>query len=186
MNEVIQNIITRRSIRVYKEEQISDEDLNKILEAAKFAPSGMNSQDWHFTAVQNREKINKLISAAKEALQNSPIEQINKMANNPNFNPFYNAPTIVITSCDKNLPVGQSDCAAAIQNIMLAAHSLNIGSCWVHTLAMVGDDPNVRNVLTELGIPENYATFGTATLGFNGGKEPKAPTRKEGTVNIVK
>ena len=57
MNEVIQNILTRRSVRVYKEDQISDADLNTILEAAKFAPSGMNSQNWHFTAVQNNEKI---------------------------------------------------------------------------------------------------------------------------------
>jgi nitroreductase len=186
MNEVIQNILTRRSIRVYKEEQISDEDLNTILEAAKFAPSGMNGQNWHFTAVQNKEKINQLISAAKEALLNSPVEQLNKMANNPNFNPFYNAPTIVITACDTKLPIGQSDCAAALENMLLAAHSLNIGSCWVHTLGMIGDDPTVRSILTELGIPENYGIFGTAALGFNGGQEPKASPRREGTVNIVK
>ncbi|EKQ58038.1 MULTISPECIES: nitroreductase [unclassified Clostridium] len=186
MNEVIQNILTRRSVRVYKEEQISDEDLNTILEAAKFAPSGMNSQSWHFTAVQNKERISQLISAAKEALLNSPVEQLKKIGGNPNFNPFYSAPTIIITSCDKNLPVGHFDCAAALENIMLAAHSLDIGSCWIHMLAMVGDDQKVRSILTELGIPENYAVFGTAALGFNGGQEPKAPPRKEGTINIVK
>lgn len=186
MNEVIKNILTRRSVRVFKEEQISDSDLNTILEAAKHAPSGMNSQSWHFSAVQNKEKIENLISAIKEALLNSPIEQFRKMAGNPNFNPFYNAPTIIITAHDKNSPIGESDCAAALENILLAAHSLNIGSCWVHTLVATGDDPKVRSVLKALGIPEDYAVFGTAVLGFNGGKEPNAAPRKEGTVNIVK
>ena len=62
MNEVIQNILTRRSVRVFKEEQISDSNLNIILEGAKFAPSGLSSQSWHFTAVQNKEKIENLVS----------------------------------------------------------------------------------------------------------------------------
>ncbi|OOM80209.1 nitroreductase [Clostridium sp. BL-8] len=186
MNEVIQNILTRRSIRAYTEDQISNDDLNTLLEAAKFAPSGMGTQAWHFTAVQNIDKINKLISAIKEALQKSPVEQLQKIGSNPNFNPFYNAPTIIITAYDKNSPTKESDSAVALENIMLAAHSLNIGSCWIHALGIVGDDPSVRSILTELGIPENYAIFGTAALGFSSKGEPKASPRKEGTVNIVK
>lgn len=65
MNEVIQNILTRRSIRTYKEDQISDADLNTVLEAAQFAPTAMSKQGWHFTAVQNKEKIEKLIFCNK-------------------------------------------------------------------------------------------------------------------------
>ena len=68
----------------------------------------------------------------------------------------------------------------SFENIFLAAHSLNIGSCWIHALNMVGDDPKIRSFLTELGVPENYVVYGTAILGFNGGKEPNAPQRKEG------
>lgn len=186
MNEVIQNILTRRSVRSYKEEQISDEDLNLILEAAKFAPSGMGKQDWHFTAVQNKEKFEKLTSAIKEALQNSPIEQLKNIGNNPDYNPFYKAPTIIITAYDRNSPTRVSDCATALENIFLAALSLNIGSCWIHILTFVGDDPKVRSILTELGIPEGYEVSGTATLGFNSKEDPNAAPRKEGTVNIVK
>jgi len=186
MNEVIDNILTRRSVRAYKEDQISDEDLNAILEAATFAPSAMGKQDWHFTAVQNKEKIKKLISAIKEAMLKSSIEQYRKMGENPNYIPFYNAPTIVITAYDKTSITKESDCAVALQNMLLAAHSLNIGSCWIHLLARTGDDPKVRSVLTELGVPEDYAVFGTAVLGYNSKDEPKAAPRKEGTVNIVK
>lgn len=186
MNEVIQNILTRRSIRTYKEDQISDADLNTVLEAAQFAPTGMSKQGWHFTAVQNKEKIKTLISAIKEAMLKSSIEQYRKMGENPNFNPFYNAPTIVITAYDKTSLTKESDCAVALQNMLLAAHSLNIGSCWIHILALTGEDPKVRSVLTELGVPEDYAVFGTAVLGYNSKEESKASPRKEGTVNIVK
>lgn len=179
MNEVIQNILTRRSIRVFKEEQISHSHLNRILEAARFAPSGLSSQSYHFTAVQNKEKIENLVSAIKEALLDSSIEQLKKLAGNPKFSPFYNAPTIVISAHDKKMPSGESSCAAALENMLLAAHSLNIGSCWIHTLATIGDNPKVRNVLIDLGIPKDYAVYGTAILGFNGGNEPKAAPRKE-------
>lgn len=186
MNEVIQNILSRRSVRTFKEDQISDEDLNLILEAAKFAPSGMGKQEWHFTAIQNKEKIEQLVSAAKEVMQNSPIEQFKKMGSNPNFNPFYNAPTIIITAYEKNAPTKVSDCAVALENIFLAANSLNIGSCWIHILSAVGDNPKVRNILTELGVPANYEVSGTAALGFNSKEASNAAPRKEGTVNIVK
>lgn len=186
MNEVIQNILTRRCVRSYKEEQISDEALNTLLEAAKFAPSGFGKQSWHFTAVQNKEKIEALVSAVKEALQNSTIEQFKKMADNPKFDPFYNAPTIIITAYDKSEPLGTCDCSCALQNIMLAAHSLNVDSCWIQILAIVGEDPKIKRIITELGIPENYAAFATVTLGFNSKSEPKAAPRKEGTVNIVR
>lgn len=186
MNEVIQNILTRRSVRTYQEKQISDDDLNVILEAAKFAPSGMGKQSWHFTAVQNKEIMDKLVSAVKEALQNSEVEQLKKMGNNPAFNPFYHAPTIILTAYDRNAQTGVSDCAVALQNMFLAAHSLNIGSCWIHILAITGNDPKVRSILTELGIPEDYDLSGTAALGYNSKEAPKAAPRKEGTVTIIK
>ena len=186
MNEVIKNILTRRSVRVYKDEQISDQDLNVILEAAQFAPSTMNAQDWHFTVVQNKEKIEKLNLMIKEAFLNSSIDHLKKQGSDPNFNVFYKAPTLVIASGDKVTNMEQVDCALALQNIFLAAHSLKIGSCWIHALNIIGDDPKIRGFVAELGIPENYTVYGTAILGFNGGNEPSARQRKEGTINIVK
>ncbi len=186
MNDVIQNILTRRSVRSYQEKQISDEALNAILEAAKFAPSGMGRQGWHFSAVQNKEIIEKLVIAIKEVLQNSEIEQFKKMGSNPAFDPFYGAPTIILTAYDKNGQTGVSDCGVALQNIFLAAHSLNIDSCWIHILTFVCNDPKVRSILTELGIPEDYELSGSASLGFNSKEAPTAAPRKEGTVTIIK
>lgn len=187
MNEVIQNLLTRRSTRSYKEEQIKDSDLEVILETAKFAPSGMNLQTWHFTVVQNKEKLQKLNTIVKAALANSPEENFKKMANNPNFNFFYNAPTFIIVSNAKNSPIAGPDSAVALQNIFLSAHALNIDSCWIHMLVSTCNIPEVRSFLTELGVPENNDVYGSASLGYNASETaPKAPERKPGTVNIVK
>jgi nitroreductase len=186
MNEVIQSIITRRSVRSFQEKQISDEALNDILEAAKYAPSGMGKQDWHFLVVQNKEIIQKLAAAAKEVMMTFPIEHFKKIGSNPDYNPFYGAPTIIISAYEKESASGVSNCAAALENMFLAAHSMDIGSCWIHILAFAGNDEKVRSILTELGLPENYEISGTAAIGFNSKEAPKAAPRKEGTVTIVK
>lgn len=186
MNEVIQNILSRRSVRIYKEEQISDEDLNLILEAAQYSPSGMNTQTWNFTVIQNKERIQELNSIVKEVFSNSPIVHLKNQGISPNFNIFYNAPTLVIVTGDKATGMEQIDCAMAIQNMFLAANSLGIGSCWIHALNIIKDDPKIKSFLKELEVPEKYEIYGTAILGFNGGKELNPPDRKKGNINIIK
>lgn len=193
MNQVMENILTRRSVRVFKSEQISDVDLNTILEAATFAPSGMNVQSWHFTVVQNNDKLVELNSLVKEVIlkyaddpSKPVINGMRKMAENPNFNFFYNAPTFVIVTNSKTSASPVSDCALALQNIFLAAHSLQISSCWIHALVWLNGLPEIRSLLTEFGVPEGHDVFGCAALGFNGGNEPKPSPRKLGTVNILK
>ncbi len=188
MNSVINNILTRRSVRRYKQEQISDENLNLILECGKFAPSGMNAQAWHFTVIQNKDKLNQLNSEIIETLSNSPIEQLKKMGTNKNHNFFYHAPTLIIASCDLSKAVSaDEDTSVAIENMMLAAHSLNISSCWIHIFKMLRDSENLKNILTEFGVPKNNTVFGSVILGFFDGEElPKAAPRKENTITIIK
>lgn len=174
MNEVINSILSRRSIRKYKETQISDEDLNSILECAQYAPSGMNNQGWHFTVVQNKDTLKKIKSVVSEALSKPA-----------NFDPFYNSPTIIIVS--NNSPITpEADSALAIENIFLSAHSLGIGSCWINILNGLSKDPKVKDLLNELKIPENSVVYGSVSLGFNAGEEPAAPARKSDVVTILK
>ncbi len=188
MNDIIKNILTRRSIRKYKQEQISDDNLNLILECGKFAPSGMNAQAWHFTVIQNKEKLNELNSAVIETLSESSVEQLRKMGTNKNHNFFYHAPTLVVVSCDTTKSVSaDEDCSVAIENMMLAAHSLNVSSCWIHIFKMLRDSKKLKAHLTKLGIPENNTVFGSFILGiFDGEEFPKAAPRKENTVTIIK
>lgn len=196
MNEIINNILTRRSIRVFKEEQIPESDLNIILEAATFAPTGMNAQSWHFTAIHSKEKLAELNLLVQKVLVTHPgadpsmpyIDFLKNMAEAPNFNFFYHAPTLVIASNSINSASAapQSDCTAALQNIFLAAHSLGIGSCWIHLLVLISDLPEIKDHLTALGVPLDHKIYGSAALGFPGRSNPKPSPRKSGVITIVK
>lgn len=194
MNEILQNILTRRSIRTYKTEQILDTELEAILEAAKYAPSGSNSQTWHFTVVQNEEKLTQLNTLVREAFKTMVVDDTTyhakikgqKAAENNNYNFYYHAPTLIIVSNDREYSNAMADSALSLQNIFLAAHSLHIGSCWINQLAWFSDEPAVREALTTFGIPENYKVYGAAALGYNSGNQPNASPRKDGTISIIK
>jgi nitroreductase len=194
MNEIIQNILSRRSVRTYKEEQISDSNLNIIIEAGRYAPSGSNSQSWRFTVVQNKEKLiqlNELVRAAFKKMKVDEKTYRSKKhgkisAENSYYSFYFNAPTLVIVSNEREYCNAMADSSAALENIFLAAHSLGIASCWINQLAWFCDDENIRKALTELGVPKNYIVCGAAALGYNSGTEPKAAPRREGTVDLIK
>ena len=173
MNKVLENILTRRSIRSFKDEQIKDEDLEMILNAGTYAPSGMNRQSWKFTALQNKEKIQELAKVIREAL-----------GRDESYN-MYNPVTIILVSNDKDNTNGLADCSCALENIFLMANSLGIGACWINQLKTICDEPEVRKLLNELEIPENHIVWGMAALGY-AAEAPKEHTIKEGTIKIIK
>lgn len=173
MNEVLQNILTRRSIRSFKEEQIKDEELDLILQAGVYAPSGMNKQSWQFTAVQNKEKIELLAKVVREAL-----------GRDAGYN-FYAPPTLIMLSNDKDNTNGLADCACALENIFLMANSLGIGSCWINQLKTICDEKEVREVLNSFGVPENHIVWGMASIGYPA-DTPKVHERKDGVIKFVK
>lgn len=157
-NEVLENIKARRSVRTYTEQQVSAGDLNLILEAAAYAPSGMNFQTWHFTAIQDAAVLTELNEKIKGAFAKS---------DDPWWAPM--------------------DCACALQNIFLAAKSLGIGSCWINQLGQTCDDPDVRAFLTRLGIPENHRVYGCAALGYAPADAPvKEKKLAAGTVTVIR
>lgn len=194
MNEVIQNMLTRRSIRTYKEEQISDEQLYALLDAARYAPSGGNSQTCKFTVLQNKEKLEELNSLVRGSFRNLKVDEKTyrskrsgkKASENDNYKFYYNAPTLIIVSNDREYSNCMADSAIALENILLSAHSLNLGACFINQLTWFCDDKNVRNALTDIGIPENYVVCGSAVLGYNSGSMPKASPRREGNVDIIR
>ncbi len=189
MNEVIKNILSRRSVRKFRADQIPDSDLELILEAAKAAPSGMNAQSWHFSVIQNRQKLDKLNSLIIDSAMQSADEQMKKAVNRQTLNYFYNAPTVIIVSNGEktsSAATPEADSAAAMQNIFLAAHSLGIASCWVHILYFTAGSPALRKYLEDLGVPKDHRVYGTAILGYPDGEIKTEMLKKEGTVTIVK
>lgn len=177
MNEIIKAILSRRSIRKFKSEQISDDELNSILEAGKFAPSAMNQQSWHFTVIQNKEIIAKVNEVCKKNMNR---------AENKDLNLFYNAPTLIIVSGDEKAVAPECDASLALENMFLAAASLNIGSCWIHSPRALASSDEGNKLISELGIPSGYKIVGSGIFGYKASEAPASAKRKENSVNIVK
>lgn len=173
MIETIDTILKRRSIRNYKEEQISDEDLNTILECGSYAPSGMNMQSYVFIAIQNEEIMQKIIDGCMK------IRKINT-------SPFYGAPTIILVFADSNVPTYIKDASTAIENMHLTATALNLGTCWINCAEDLFDSEDGNKIREEIEIPSNYKCIGSLSLGYIDGEYPKAKKRKENIIKIIK
>ena len=185
-NETLQTVMKRRSTRAFNPEQIKDEELQAILEAGTFAPSARNQQAWHFTVVQNAQMLATLCQEAKEVAKNNESEYMRQLANNENFNCFYGAPTLVIVSGSQTAMLIEADCAAANQNMLLAAESLGMGSCWINFVIFLFNGPKSAQYSKQLGIPDGYKPFFSAALGYKKMEAARAPERKPELINYVK
>lgn len=184
MNEVLKAIKSRRSVRQYKEEQISQESLDLIIEAGVYAPTAHNEQPWHFTVIQNEEMLKHINEKVKELMVKSEVEWIQKMGSNPNFQVTYNAPTLIIVSGRKDGMAWSADCAAAIQNMLIAAESLDIGSVWLGLVRLLFQQEEEIN---KLGIPEGYEPYYGVAFGYKAREgEQVAPKRNMDVVNYIR
>jgi nitroreductase len=198
MNETLSIIQSRRSIKNFQPEQIKDTELEAILKAGTYAPSASNQQSWHFTVVQNQRLIDQLSEAIKKIYAMMPSSFLQQMGNdkkaqflqqvgnNEKVHLFHHAPTIVVVSGDKTEMYTIENCSLAAGNMMNAAKSLDIGSCWVSGLPQLMDaDPN-NQFIKELNLPEGYKPVCVILLGYKAGVDTKAAERKESVVNYVK
>ncbi|ATW26868.1 nitroreductase family protein [Candidatus Formimonas warabiya] len=186
MNETLYNILTRRSIRQYQQKQLKDEEVQSILEAGQFAPSAMNQQSWHITVVQSKEMLQKINGTCRAVFLKSGVKNMEERGKAENFSPFYHAPTFIIVCGEANAIAPQNDGSLALGNMLLAAHSLGIGSCWIHAMNYVFSTEEGKALKKELGIPEGYVSVGAAAFGYKAGESPAPAPRKEGTVHIIK
>ncbi len=189
MNAVLDNILTRRSIRAYQQRQIPRDDLQTILEAGSYAPSAMGAQSWNFLALQSpdaRKKVNDALRSALLSLPVTPdtnphIAAYIEKAHYENADFLYGAPTLVIVSTPKDNPNAQRDTALALGNMMLAAHSLGIGSCWLNQIPGFADMPPIRELFSQLEIPDTHTVYGTLSLGYAAEPAKQAAPRKDVT-----
>ncbi|RXA21689.1 nitroreductase family protein [Methanosarcina sp. MSH10X1] len=182
-NETLSTIKNRRSIRNFKNKQIKDEELQAVLNAGTYAPSA-NEQAWHFTVIQNKELLAWLNFEAKEiAKQYEPLQDL---ANNERFNIFYNAPTVILVSGEEKAIAIESDCAAATQNMLLAAESIGLGSCWIGFVLVMSGSPKAKEYLKKLGVPDGYKPYASVALGYKNAEVSIAPPRKLNVINYIK
>jgi nitroreductase len=185
-NETLKLIRQRRSIRSYKPDPIKDEDLQAVIEAGQYAPNA-GDQAWHFTVVQNRDLLKKLNLAAKEAAKNAPVDFLRKLGNDEHFDCLYGAPALVIVSGSEKAPVPMDvDCAAATENLLIAAESLGLGSCWIYFVLMAFQSPQGEALRKELKMPDAYKPYCAAVLGYKAESTPTPPARKPGLATYIK
>ena len=173
MNEVIKNIETRRSVKKYKSDIVPNEIIDQIIKAGTYAPSGMNRQSPIIIAVKNKELRDKLARLNAKIMGQNDID------------PFYGAPVVLIVLADKRCPTHVYDGSLVMGNLMLAAHSLNIGSCWIHRAKEEFETEEGKEILKSFGIEGDYEGIGHCILGYIDGEEKKATPRKENYVYKV-
>ena len=172
MNEVLKAIRERRTCRQYRPEQVKEEDLQQILEAGTWAASGMGAQAATMVVVQDKETRDQLMK------MNAAIMGVNS-------DPFYGAPTVVVVLADPARATCVEDGSLVIGNLMLAASSLGVGSCWVHRAREEFESPEGKALLKKWGLPENYIGVGHCVLGYPAAAPAAPKPRKDGYIRRV-
>ena len=173
MNESIKNMIERRSIHSFKPDaMVSKEDMDAIIEAGTYAATGMGMQSPIIIAVTNKETRDQL-------------SKMNATIMRRDMDPFYGAPVVLIVLADKNRPTHIYDGSLVMGNLMNAAASLGIGSCWIHRAKEEFESEEGKALLKKWGIEGDYEGIGHCILGYPDGDVPKAKPRKENYVYYV-
>lgn len=177
MNEVINNIYKRKSVRKFLSEQIPKDIVETIVKAGIEAPSGHNTQPVRFTIIRDSKLIDEMSEVAKSYMKDSHIDWISKYGNNEKYHVLHHAPTVVIISASEKAYSPVEDCSAAIENMLLAATSLNIGSLWVELIKHYFIDPIS---IDKLKIKEGFKPLYAVCLGYeNLERVFNKPSRKE-------
>ena len=175
MSEVLERMKERRSIRKYKPDMVPQETIDQIIEAGLYAASGKGEQAAIIIQVTNKELRDE-------------IAKINQKIGGwgGGFDPFYGAPVILIVLGCKDWPTHVYDGSLVMGNLMLAAHDLGIGSCWIHRAKEEFDSQWGKDLLKSLGIEGEYEGIGHCALGYADGELPQAPARKKNRVFYIK
>lgn len=160
MNEVLNAILTRRSVRSYKPNPIPQEALDRILQAGQYAATGMNRQS-------------PIILAVTDKATRDELSRMNAAIMGTDKDPFYGAPVVLVVLADRSVPTHVYDGSLVMGNLMLAAHAEGLGSCWIHRAKEEFESEEGKALLRKLGITGDYEGIGHCILGY-AADEPKA------------
>lgn len=173
MNEVIAALKSRRSLRAYTSEVPSADKIDQVVEAGLWAASGMGQQDPIIVAVTNKDLRDRL-AAMNARVMGSPEGE----------DPFYGAPAVLVVLAPKDVSTHVYDGSLVMGNLLLAAHALGLGSCWIHRAKEEFDAPEGKAILSELGVDGDYEGIGHCILGYAADVPEPAP-RREGRVFLA-
>lgn len=174
MNTMIELIKSRRSTRIYKDTPVEQEKLAQIIEAGRYAPSGGNSQSTHFIVVSNKMILDKLAEIVQQefakmeitpGLYKSLVNSITQ-SKRGNYVFHYNSPVLIITANQKDYGNNIADCSCALENMMLMANALDLGSCWINQLKWLNENDVIVECMKELGMEDGERVYGALAVGY--------------------
>ena len=167
MNEVLNCLETRRSVRKYLPKQIADAELNAILEAGIYAPTAMGRQSPKIVVLQKPEDV-------------AELERMNAaVLGNPDSHPFYGAPTVLVVFADSTIPTYVQDGSLVLGTMLLAASSIGLGSCWINRAKESFQSEEGKALMRKWGLADTYEGIGICILGYVKGEIPAPKARKE-------
>ena len=171
MNEAMQNLLTRRSVRAYTDKPIPADVLDAVLEAGIYAPSGMNRQPVTLVAVTDA-KTRDALSAMNAAVMGRE-----------GSDPFYGAPVVIVVLADRSMSgTAFEDGCLAMGNLMNAAHAMGLGSCWIHRAREEFESEAGKELLKKWGLSGDLVGIGHCILGYAAGDLPEARERRDGRI----
>lgn len=175
MNEALNCLMTRRSVRKFKPDAVPEEILEQLIEAGLYAPSGKGEQSAIVVAVTNK------------ALRDE-LSDINRRIGGwpEGYDPFYGGPVVLVVLADKRLPYARYDGSLVMGNLMNAAHALGLGSIWIHRAYEEFEAEKGKQMLKDLGIEGDYEGIAHCVIGYSDGDEPDPKPRREGRVFYVR
>lgn len=171
MNKVIEAILERRSIRAYTDVQITDEELERIIECGLYAPNGRNAQAPVFVAVRDKQTRDLL-------------SKLNAEVMGTDQDPFYGAPCVICVLADSQRTTAVEDGSLAIGNMCLCAHSMGLGSCWIHRCRQVFESDQGKALIEKWGVKGDLIGIGFCIIGHSA-EEKQPAKRKENRVYYV-
>lgn len=184
--DVLEAIPARRAVRDYLDEPVERGLIEAVVEKAIWAPSGMNRQPWSFRVIEGRAALARCSAEAKalmlrEAPTHPELAGARGMLEDPAFNIFYNAPTLILICATEPDAMAKTDCCLAAQNLMLAAHAQGLGTCWI---GFAEAWLNTIAARRELGLPETFTPVAPIIIGRPRAK-PHPPERRPADLRYV-
>ena len=185
MSDMLEFIQSRRSTRRFQDRLVPKELIGQIVEAGRYAPSGGNNQSSHFLVIRNREILDRLAELVRQEFSKMEIEEgmysslVNsiRLSKTGKYEFHYHAPVLIAVANRKDYGNNIADCACALENMMLMANALDLGSCWINQLKWLNENEALLAIERELGLLEHERIYGALSVGFAGTKD-SLPDRK--------
>lgn len=172
--DVFSCIATRHSTRKFKEEPVPQEVLDKVIEAGRQAPSGKHKNQSRFIVIRKKEVLQEFIALVQQEFAKMEVTPENddnfggaiRAAKKGGYAFMYNAPILIVVANKRDYGNKYADVSCAMQNMMLAANALDLGSCWINQLRWLQDNPVLRAYLQKLGMAEDEEVCASLSIGY--------------------